>query len=202
MFPWTKYPVCACHIVNKGEEGEKQLGEGGGGGGNNPTVHFTLDTHSRAHPNLYKHLTESESIGGASNLSNEEHMDLTLIQSLHTPSTSLPSAGRSSSEDSRAHTISGPTPMFKVQLLSKGFEQLEANAKDTEIQLGTEGVEVRGRDGGGGRLKLSMQQGFIEGGGGGGGPGISTPPPPPPPPPSPACTMSDKIAAYGITVVW
>ena len=51
---------------------------------------------------------------------------------------------------SRAHTISGPTPMSKVQLLSKRFEQLEANAKDTEIQLGTEGIEVRGRDGGGG----------------------------------------------------
>ena len=34
---------------------------------------------------------------------------------------------------SRAHTISGPTPMSKVQLLSKGYEQLEANARDTEI---------------------------------------------------------------------
>ena len=47
---------------------------------------------------------------------------------------------------SRAHTISGPTPMSKVQLLSKGYEQLEANARDTEIQLGG-----KGEGGGGGR---------------------------------------------------
>ena len=53
-----------------------------------------------------------------------------------------PQKNRSNSEPQvklRSHTVSAGSASGLVQRLSMGYEQLEANAKITEIQLGAEG---------------------------------------------------------------